>query len=351
MLRLIILFTLFSALLSCKKEQVKTQSSFDVKYISEFDNTIYPSLIFGMSEMEKIDNLPNQYFTFSFNTREGSNVKIKILESELNHETVISKNNANASMSFNPIIKWKYEEMKYFSQPGVVDLTFVFYVDDKEEDRKNIKFSYRAINECILSARINGEVIPYYQFLASYVNEDSPVIDGFLKEVLQSTDLNSFVGYSSGKDYVNKQIESVFYTLRNKGTKYSNITNTSNFNSNISSQYIRFSDEVINNSQANCADGTVFFCSVLKKIGIHPVMIIVPEHVYLGYYLDEEKTQLNILETTLVGNYNYSFIDAKNFNIESYNSFRDNLYNNSFEDGYFTIDIDEVRNYIKPIGR
>ena len=65
MLRLIILFTLFTALLSCKKEQVKIQSSFDVKYISEFDNTIYPSLIFGMSEMEKIDNLPNQLNTYT----------------------------------------------------------------------------------------------------------------------------------------------------------------------------------------------------------------------------------------------------------------------------------------------
>lgn len=340
------------ALFSCSKEDVTpTTATFDVTSKEEFKNTLYPSLVLGMSEIEKQDNTTLDLFSITVSSSKEANVKVVIQESKLNFETVILKNNLKASTTFTPAIKWKYDDMKYFSQPGVFDMTFICYVDDKEVDRKDLKLSYRAINECVLAGNIDGEKTPLYFLLATYINEDSPVIDGFLKDVLESTDLNAFVGYQEGRKKVLEQVESVFNTLRYKGVKYSNITNTSNTNPNILSQYIRFCDEVLNNTQANCADGTVFFCSVLKKIGFHTKMVFVPGHVYLGYYLDDEKTEFKVLETTMVGSSNYSFIDATNYNVNSFNASINEFDNGDFFDGYFLVDVDEARKTVKPIGR
>jgi len=187
--------------------------------------------------------------------------------------------------------------------------------------------------------------------VAAYVNEDSPVIDGFLKEVLDETVLDSFVGYQQGATAVVDQVAASFYTLRAKGIKYSDITTTSNSNPNILSQYIRFSDEVLNNTQANCADGTVFFCSVLRKIGIHTIMVFIPGHVYLGYYADNAKTTLRLLETTQVGSTTTNFNDASDYQVSAFNSNLSKFNNGDYFDGYFTIDVDESRKIIKPIGR
>lgn len=345
----VILFTYTSCVKTDETPEVT--STLDVKYVPELENTIYPSLIFGLSEIEKQQNESVDYFTVTVNPTVETDIKIVIEESKLNYETIIVEKNVKGTKEIVPSLKWKYDDLKNLSQPGTVDLTFICYSgNDKELGRKNMKLSYRAINECVYALVSEGELIGLKQLFVSYVNEDSPVIDKFLKDVMDYTDLNSFVGYQGGEDEVFNQVEAIFTTLRGMGVKYSSITATSNTNKNVGSQYIRFSDEVLNNTQANCADGTVFFCSVLQKIGIHSVMIFVPGHVYLGYYLNEEKTKIQLLETTAVGNSSFDFYDATDYQVNDYNSnlskFNDDDYLN-----YFIVDVNENRKIIKPIGR
>ena len=67
------------------------------------------------------------------------------------------------------------------------------------------------------------------------------------------------------------------------------------------SQHVRFLDEAVQNSQANCVDGTVLFASVLYKLGIYPVLVKVPGHMFLGFYTDSQRKQISFLETTMLG--------------------------------------------------
>lgn len=345
----VILFTLTSCIKTTEDPEVT--STLDVKYAPELENTIYPSLIFGLSEIEKQQNESANYFTITVNPTAETDIKIVIEESKLNYETIIVEKNVKGTKEIYPSLKWKYDDLKNLSQPGTVDLTFICYSsNDKELGRKNMKLSYRSINECVIYLQSDGEPLDLKFMLAAYVNEDSPVIDQFLKTVLDNTELSSFSGYQIGEDEVFTQVEAVFYTLRNMGVKYSSITSTSNTNKNLSSQYIRFSDEVLNNTQANCADGTVFFCSVLQKVGIHSIMIFVPGHVYLGYYLDKEKTKLRLLETTTVGNSTYDFYDATNYQVDEYNTDL-TKFNDEDSFNYFVLDVGKARQIIKPIGR
>jgi hypothetical protein len=236
-----------------------------------------------------------------------------------------------------------------------VDITFVCY-DGKgaELGRKDMHLSYRSINECLFAAAIGGEVVPLYFLFAGYVNEDSPVVDAFLKEVLETfPELSGFSGYQLGAEEAVRQVMAIFLTLREKGVKYSSITATSSTNPNVASQYVRFADEVLGNAQANCADGTVFLCSVLRKIGISPAMVFAPGHVYLGYYISPEKSldALLLLETTTVGNSAVSFEDATYANLDDFNEHIPDYANDDWFDNYIFIDIDDCRELVKPIGR
>jgi hypothetical protein len=308
-------------------------------------------MIFGLSELEKLSGETVDYFTVTVKPNVQTDLKVVIEESKLNYETIITESAVSGTKDIIPAIKWKYDDLKKLSQPGNVDMTFVLYSKENEIGRKTLKMSYRSINECVFAANIDNELVSLHFMYAGYVNEDSPVIDVFLQEVLQKTALTGFTGYQLGSSEVIKQVAACFLTMRQKGVKYSSITNTSNTNPNIFSQYVRFADEVLNNNQANCADGTVFFCSVLKKIGIHTEMVFIPGHVYLAFYADDAKTIKYLLETTTVGNTSFNVEDAMNTNISAYNANLNKFYNNDFSDGYFILSVDDARVIIKPIGR
>jgi hypothetical protein len=331
---------------------IRANFSFDVTIQPEFKNTIYPSLIFGMAEFQKLDVSTGDYFDVIIKSSNPIDIKIVFEETNLSYQTTIIQRDLQGEKKLSPLVKWKYEDLKNLKQPGFVDFTFVCYdLNNKELARKDLKINYRAINECIIGANLNGKDVPFQFLAAGYVNEDSPIIDKFLANVLKYSNIQSFAGYQLGENVVNQQVATIFYAMRQGGLKYSSITNTSNVNPYIKSQYIRFSDEVIDNSQANCIDGTVFFCSVLKKIGIHTLIIFTPGHAFLGYYSDNAKTKLNLLETTMVGNPQYTFENAQNTRIEELKLNSNKFTNSDFFDGYLIIDVDKSREIIKPIGR
>jgi hypothetical protein len=324
---------------------------FDVTYRSELRNVIYPSLIFGLKEGEKQAGEPIiDFFTITISSSLEKDIKIVIQESELNYETEIHKKGVLEKQKIIPVIKWKYSELKNLTQPGYVDITFICYDEYGEQiGHKDLNLEYRSINECVLAANIDNKNIPLFILMAAYINEDSPVVDDFLQKVLLYYPGVSFYGYQQGKIGVDIQVISIYETLQKMGIKYSDITTTSHSNPNVLSQHIRFISEVLNNSQANCADGTAFLCSVLRKIGIHTCMVFEPGHVYLGYYIDKNKKDLRLLETTMIGIGN--FFEATNQNVNRFNSNLSKINNADYFDGYFMIDVDEIRKIIKPIGR
>lgn len=197
----IVIWSLILLLNSCSDEEIRPalEAEFAVSIPEEFQNTIYPSLVFGLAELEK-QGEEIEYFRITVHPNQLTDVKIIIQESKLNFETTLTVDDVVDEKEIVPVIKWKYDDLKNLSQPGTTDITFVCYGNDnKEIGRKNLKFSYRSINECVLAAEIDNEAVPLYVMVASYVNEDSPIIDQFLKQVLDVTILDSFVGYQQGE--------------------------------------------------------------------------------------------------------------------------------------------------------
>jgi hypothetical protein len=160
-----------------------------------------------------------------------------------------------------------------------------------------------------------------FQFLfTAFVNEDHPEIDKILKQMLDTKMIDAVLGYQMGPSYVDLQVAALWRVLHDRGFQYSSITDNSGYNESkgLFSQTVRTFDNSLKTNQANCVDGTVVFASVLKRMGIRPLLITVPGHCFLGYYAnDTTTTNIRFLETTMLSN--SSFISNPKASIQKYN--------------------------------
>ncbi len=313
-----LIVVLFGLLAGCaEKKAVRTidpqKVNFEVVYDKNFDGIIYPSLIMGLSNYN--GKIESDFFTYRLTSpKDNSVLRIVMDSSAMNYVTIFQANmpEKGKEYTFYPLVKWKYDNLIKLKQPGKVDFTFTCYINDEEVDVKNMRLSYRSINECLLGLRDStNKYIDYRWMFAAFVNEDHPWLDVMLNNILDQHLVNRFAGYQLGEKEVLNQVFAIWYFIQTKGIKYSSISNTSKYSKQVNSQYIRFFDEVYRNQQANCIDACAFMASILKKIGIMPVIFVEPSHAYLGFYKDKSKKKLVLLETTLAGNVDIVAIDDK----------------------------------------
>jgi len=207
---------------------------------------------------------------------------------------------------------------------------------------------------------------------AAFVDESHPQIDRFLHEALQVNVVQHFSGYQGSPQDVTREVFAIWNVLQRLDVKYSSITTPSGQSQTVLSQHVRFLDEAVQNTQANCVDGSVLFASILYKLGIYPILVKLPGHMFLGFYTDGQRQQISFLETTMIGNpglsslqRSWKFKTADGYlSSESYKQFQNalNAGNGEFQKaaaqfkakapGYLLIDIQAARRAgISAIGR
>ena len=188
-------------------------------------------------------------------------------------------------------------------------LTIKVSVNGKKLPDQTENIILRSINECPFLIKFEGDSEPddLSWMFAAYVNENHPWIDRILKEALEAGLVDSFDGYQSGSpEKVAQQVFAIWNIMQRHGIRYSDITATpkSKF---AYAQTVRFLDDSVKGSQANCVDGSVIFASILTKISIKCGLVLVPGHCFVAFDLDPEGTldpsgETCIgLETTMLG--------------------------------------------------
>lgn len=207
-----------------------------------------------------------------------------------------------------PKIRWKYKELARVRQPIPVNVVFKVKLGDQEEDEDVRVCTLHTINDCpyLHLEKHEGEDLVTARNLgfmfAAYVNEDHPWVDLLLRKALDSKLVENFTGYQAGtEEEVFKQVYAVWNVLQQGGITYSDITRLSTREETVPSQHVRFLDESIGMKQANCVDGSVLAASVLRKIGLDVFLFVTPNHCYVGFFTDAERTKMAGLETTILG--------------------------------------------------
>ena len=202
-----------------------------------------------------------------------------------------------------PRIKYKYGVLARNKQSVPASVTFEVQIGDEEAETQTETITLRSVNDCPFTiGRADGGFADVSFTFAAYVNEQHPFVDKVLREALNSGIVDSFTGYQSGDPAeVYRQVYAIWNALSDRDVRYSNITTSAAQSKTVYSQHVRLIDESINNSQANCVDGSVLLASLLRKIDIEPTLVFVPGHCYLAFNLDPEGKQVIGLETTLIG--------------------------------------------------
>ncbi len=205
-----------------------------------------------------------------------------------------------------PKAAWNYDALLKVRQQRPVNVSYKVTVNGTELDEITETCVMKSVNDCpfyVLWDEDGEDFDDFSWLFAAYVNENHPEVDVILKEALESGLVSGFTGYQSeDPKEVMMQVFAVWNALQRRGIKYSDVSTTtpSKF---VVCQTVRFLDDSIAATQANCVDGSVLMASILQKIGIHAYLVMVPGHCFLAFDSGEgEDDEIIGLETTMLGN-------------------------------------------------
>jgi hypothetical protein len=241
-------------------------------------------------------------------------VKLTLKENDLMQTSVWEGELPDADEDYfvAPKVNYKFDRLRKMTQQVPLNVTFDVEIDGKSAGEKLETLQVRSLNDCPFGVSNDEETINDESFIAgaapigwmfaAYVNENHPMLDGVLKEALATKIVNAFMHYQADDPAeVLRQVFAVWTALQKRGIQYSSTTTTPGGSDVVYSQYVRFVDQSVKNSQANCADGSVLFASVLRKLSIKPFLVTIPGHMYIGFYTTPDKSAFVGLETTVIG--------------------------------------------------
>lgn len=152
--------------------------------------------------------------------------------------------------------------------------------------------------EEITSYEIEVQLMPYNhwvgsrihpELLASFVTPNHPMIAPILVEAAKF--MERWTGNSALTEYQTQdpntarlQVAAVYEALRSQALIYA--TPPATFEH--TGQRIRLVDQVLTEKLGTCLDLTLLFASCLEAMGLHPLLVLVPGHIFLGVWLEDK---------------------------------------------------------------
>lgn len=225
--------------------------------------------------------------------------------------------NPGKTESFGPEINFIPEKLLKITASTPVQVQVRAYVLENNLEILIFSESYLANIEPmqLMGPEYLGVDLTLWQNVWVTPNMDSiSSIHSEMSKIMPSYGGYQLFGYDSMEESINKQVQTVYEVLRDKGIQY-----VSNTTVGSSGQKIKYPIEVLRTKQANCIEGALLFASILESIGIDVAIVDVPGHAFIAWKTEKESSKLNFLETTLAWNETpVSFEDAVSFAVESY---------------------------------
>jgi len=279
----------------------------------ELDNELFPSFVLTMSGRTLNAPINAHYFGDPLGMAEvvirplvpnaSAHVEIQIEGLTRLSALDVALPEAGQQYTVAPLLRYDYSRLAAIEQSMPATVTYSVRVNGADLGTQTQSIRVRSVNDVPYEAVIDGKAQDFSFLFAGYVNESHPFVQTVLQEALHWHAVNSFFGYQGTPDDVRMQVFAVWNVLQRHHLHYSSITTASAASptNHVQSQAVRFIDQSIDSQQANCVDGSVLFASVLYKIGIEPILVMKPGHMFLGYYLDRTHKHLEFLETTMLG--------------------------------------------------
>jgi hypothetical protein len=167
-----------------------------------------------------------------------------------------------------------------------------------------------ARNSALLGARgLNGEITDLTKFLAAWVTPYSLPMQHWLHSAGERLPdpQRGFVGYEEGDtiadiaDNVRAQARAIFQVLKERSNiQYRHLPTSQGATDNQIVQRVQLPVESLTTKFANCIEGSVLFASLLEAAAIDPVIVLIPEHAFVGWHINRDVDQYEFLDTTKI---------------------------------------------------
>lgn len=313
------------------------------------DGTIFPSIIFSLQSVQNGSQMYDFINGKIYNGIEGD------MASCISTRIIAKKNFDNLAVRYSaepflkpstysvrgvragvpiilkPTLNWDYQALRSNPQSSPATLTTEILDENGGVIGQTQKrLMIRSANDCPILPSPQPNIVD--EFLAGFVNENSPLVDTVLQYGRDSGFLSSYSGYSDPQSFWN-QLFSVWFSLQKRGIKYSNIASlTPPSFGGMPSQYIRFMDESILRQQANCIDGTVLLASVYKRLGFRVAIVLLkisnspapmPDHAILAVKSPMNDGSHAFIDSTVMGSAQFA---GKTFQSASWDNFNLSLH-------------------------
>jgi hypothetical protein len=220
-----------------------------------------------------------------------------------------------------PRARWEYRHEDTTSSPET---------QDRGTSRDEIRLPWRIdrlrqvteAERAVLQVTVsdNGRVLwrestpllihPYNHWFASA--EDLHVLSAFVtpngaavQQIISKAGVRSFNGYQSHDPHRVCGMLAALHDTLAQDCRLAYINPPASFEQ--SGQKIRLPEETLNAGRGTCLDLTVLLASLAEQIGLHPILILVPGHAFVGCWTAEEwqfpKHSIDVMHDAKVFNY------------------------------------------------
>lgn len=117
------------------------------------------------------------------------------------------------------------------------------------------------------------------------------------------------------------QVQAIFQALKEQGRiTYINSPISFGQKANEVQQRVNLPQDSLRFRQANCLDGAVLYASLIERAAMNPVIILIPQHAFVGWETWEGSGQYEFLETTMTGS--HTFQEAFNEGMQRFSDVR-----------------------------
>ncbi len=238
---------------------------------------------------------------------DNAHVRVEVRENALMSDSVLEVDLPTCGKTYHlmPRVDYKYDALNRVRQSYPINVTVALQIDGKAAGQQLVTARVHPINDCPYAYQNPDDEKDYVDtawMFAAYVNEDHPAIPTLLKEAQATGVVDGFDAYQAeDPGRVLLQVFAVWEALRQHNIKYSDIGTTTTESDSLYTLHVRFIEESLSESHANCVDASVMLASILRRMGLDSFLVLEPGHMFLGIYLDREGKQTACLETTMLG--------------------------------------------------
>jgi hypothetical protein len=145
-----------------------------------------------------------------------------------------------------------------------------------------------------------GAWLDMTKYLGAFVTPNAPSVMKFVRIAVDKHPQKRLVGYQGDENEVTSQVRAIYEALATSGVKYVNSIIDFTPEAGSATQRVRLARESVENTSANCIDGTVLMASLLEAVSLNPAIVLVPGHAFLAWEAWRNSSKWRYVETTMI---------------------------------------------------